>query len=430
MRQRGKWLFWSVNLGHMTNDLFMSVRSVMLAFMSAYVLPMSSREIGLALSLGELMGAVTQPVFGWLADKTGGRWLGAGGVAWVVVGTMVALLVVTLGGGYWLMLIPLALAALGSGAFHPVGSLYAVRADPMRAARNAALFFMFGQIGLGVGPALAGVLLESSRSNVNALFATPLGPAFQGVFFERGSVAPLFMLALLAIPAVVLMAIFLPSRAAHTASDHETSRTVSERLAIPVVPFIILALAVLLRSLSNPAIVSFMPQMFQLKGWTPSQYGLLASVFWVASGIAGVLFGYLGDRFDLRRLVTLSLMISVPGLFLLPGLDGAPAFALAILVGAMAGSHSLIVVLAQSLLPGRMGFASGVILGFIFATGALGNLVVGDLIDRVGMESAFQLVAVITLGGSLLWLALPAPKKAAPLIEPQPIPAVKAGASD
>ena len=60
---------------------------------------------------------------------------------------------------------------------------------------------------------------------------------------------------------------------------------------IPVVPFIILALAVLLRSLSNPAIVSFMPQMFQLKGWTPSQYGLLASVFWVASGVAGVLFG-------------------------------------------------------------------------------------------------------------------------------------------
>jgi FSR family fosmidomycin resistance protein-like MFS transporter len=225
------------------------------------------------------------------------------------------------------------------------------------------------------------------------------------------------------------MALILPNRATHAASASHTIAVPSQRLAIPAVPFIILALAVTLRSLSNPAIVSFMPQMFQTKGWMPSQYGLLASAFWVASGFAGVFFGFLGDRFDLRRLVTISLMISVPGIFLLPALDGAPAFALAIVVGAMAGSHSLIVVLAQSLLPGRMGFASGVILGFIFATGALGNLVVGDLIDRVGMESAFHLVAIVTLAGSLLWLALPAPRKSAAVIEPLPVPAAKAGAS-
>ena len=56
---RRKWLFWSVSLGHLTNDLFMSTRSVLLAFISVYMLPMSNRQIGLILSVGELMGAIS-----------------------------------------------------------------------------------------------------------------------------------------------------------------------------------------------------------------------------------------------------------------------------------------------------------------------------------------------------------------------------------
>src|SRR5512145_2608471 len=96
-------LLWAVNLGHMTNDVFMSMRAMLLA----------NWQIGLAISAGELVGAISQPVFGWLADKTGGRWLGAGGVVWTASGIMLAMLVVAAGGGFWLMLIPLALAALG-----------------------------------------------------------------------------------------------------------------------------------------------------------------------------------------------------------------------------------------------------------------------------------------------------------------------------
>src|SRR5512145_1899618 len=169
-------LLWAVNLGHMTNDVFMSMRAVLLAFISAAIMPLANWQIGLAISAGELVGAVSQPVFGWLADKTGGRWLGAGGVVWTASGIMLAMLVVAAGGGFWLMLIPLALAALGSGAFHPVGSMYAANVNPARSARNAAFFFMFGQLGLGLGPALAGMLLENARP-ARSLFA----PVFQGI---------------------------------------------------------------------------------------------------------------------------------------------------------------------------------------------------------------------------------------------------------
>jgi len=160
-------IFWGVSLGHMLNDTFMSTRSVLLTFISAYILPMTSRQVGFALSLVELTGAISQPFFGWLADRTGGRWLGAGGVAVTVIMFCVAIVVVMTGASYWLMLIPLALAGLGSGAFHPVGSMYATHTSPQQAGRNAALFFMFGQLGLGIGPAITGILLENAHSRIN-----------------------------------------------------------------------------------------------------------------------------------------------------------------------------------------------------------------------------------------------------------------------
>ncbi|MBZ0285657.1 MAG: MFS transporter [Anaerolineae bacterium] len=406
-------LFWAVSLGHAANDMFMSMRSVLLTFISAYLLPMTSGQIGLAVSAVELSGAVSQPFFGWLADKTGGRLLGAGGVAWTVTFVCIALIVVTLGGSYWLMVIPLMLAGLGSGAFHPVGSMHATNVEPLHAGRNAAWFFMLGQLGLGIGPALAGLLVNNTLSRNHEILSAPLGPAFQDVLIERGSVMPVLILTLLAIPAVLFMARVLPSQAAYK-HEHRKEESLKSASAtstpsepLPYGALVLLVVTVALRALGSLSIVTFMPMMFQQKGWSPAEYGILTSSFWIASGIAGIWFGQLGDRHDRRRIITLSLLISVPGIFLLPGLNGIMAFVVAIVVGAMSGTHSLIVVLAQSLLPGRKGFASGLVLGLIFATGALGNLVVGNMIDHIGITTTFQIVAVVTLFASFLWLFIP-----------------------
>src|SRR3972149_6426075 len=95
-------LFWAVALGHITNDTFMSMRSVLLTFMSAHLLPMTNLQIGQAISLGEFMGAISQPFFGWLADRSGGRWIGVGGVIWMIALQLLALLLVSVTGNYLL----------------------------------------------------------------------------------------------------------------------------------------------------------------------------------------------------------------------------------------------------------------------------------------------------------------------------------------
>lgn len=424
MRLPTKRLFWAVSLGHMANDLFMSMRSVVLTFLSAYVLPMSSQQIGFAVSAIELSGAISQPFFGRWADKTGGRWLGAGGVAWTVGFILLGLLVATVTGNFLLMVIPLALAGLGSGAFHPVGSMHAAEVEPLRAGRNAALFFMFGQTGLALGPALAGLLLNSAHSNLNDVFGTALRAASVPLL-ERGTVLPVFGLVVLAIPAVALMVVTLPNRQAyHSAS--RLSRSDAPRQYVPVArsAFVVMAAAVAFRSLAHLSTVNFMPYMFQAKGWTPAEYGFITSTFWMASGVAGVWFGSLGDRYDARRVILLSLLVAVPAVFLLPSLNGLLAVGAAIVIGATSGSHSLIVVMTQNMLPGRKGFASGAALGYIFASAAVSNLIVGSLIDSVGTSSAYHIIAGVTLVTSVLWLLLPSMKRpTAPATTTNAVPA-------
>lgn len=414
-RQR---VFWAVGFGHLTNDIFMAMGAVVLAFLSASVLPMSNTQIGFAVSATQLMGAVSQPFFGGMADRTGGRWLGAGGLLWVVAMFLLAMLLAITTRNYWLMLIPFVLRGLGSGAVHPVGSLHAAEADKMRVATNMSYFFLLGQTGLALGPALAGVLLDWVNYDSALLYAEMVG--MSSAFVNANNITPLFLLGLVALPTVGLMATSIPAGAtfagraskraqadAQTDADEKPKRAPAT-LNVPVLALSALAALVILRSLATPASVNFIPLLFQAKGWSPAEYGLIASFFWLASGISGVMMGNLADRIDRRLVVMGSLFLAAPAFFFLPLMDGVAAFALAIAAGGFAGGgHSIIVVLAQELMPASKGFASGAILGFIFGAGALGSLMIGALSDQIGLGVTFQVVAVAAVIAGGLALLLP-----------------------
>ncbi|MCJ7568938.1 MAG: hypothetical protein MUO58_15530 [Anaerolineales bacterium] len=65
--------------------------------------------------------------------------------------------------------------------------------------------------------------------------------------------------------------------------------------------------------------------------------------------------------------------------------------------GLIGASHSIIVLLAQRRMPQRMGAASGLVLGFTFAAGAIGTLISGVIADLYGFKLLFILLAVFTL---------------------------------
>jgi FSR family fosmidomycin resistance protein-like MFS transporter len=319
------------------------------------------------------------------------------------------------------MVVAFMIPALGSGAFHPVGTKYAAEADANHTASNLAYFFLIGQLGLALGPALSGGLLDHA-STVNHLFTDALGPVFTGRLTEDGTVAPVLLLGIFAVPTVLFMLGSIPSRRSHRQEVESQPAVNGSRQTIPLLGLLILVAMVGLRSLGQPGAVNFIPVLFQAKGWTPSDYGLITSSFWIGSGLAGVFFGSLADRYDRRKVIAFSLLASAPAFFLLPAADGVLAFALAIAAGVLSGgSHSIIVSLAHDLLPsGSKALASGMILGLIFGMGALGNLLIGWLGDLIGLSTAFHAVAVVTVLAALLAFGLPVRRHAAETLVMEP----------
>ncbi len=404
---RRRRLLWSVLFGHLTNDIFASMTPVLLTFLAAGIMPMSNIQIGLVVSLAQLLGAVTQPWFGIRADRSGGRWLGSLGLAYHVAMFTLSVAIAAATRQYWLMFVPMVIATIGSGALHPVGALHAAEAQPRRSAFNMALFFLMGQTGLAMGPAIAGIALDLANPDLLGQMGEAIGKPDYGI---QGNVAPIIALSLLSIPAVLLMASSIPKHHEH---HEEQSKRKSERenggkKRFPALAFSILGVIVLLRGLGQQGSVAFVPVLFEQKGWDPAAYGTITSSYWMASAVSGLIFGRLADRFDRRMVMMLSMVLSAPAFFLLPAYEGAFAFLLAIAAGGLSGgAHSLIVVMAQDLAPLRKGFASGAILGFIFATGAIGSLAIGVISDQVGLELTFQIVALMIAVAGGLSLLLP-----------------------
>jgi MFS transporter, FSR family, fosmidomycin resistance protein len=404
--------FWAVGIGHFTNDVFMSVTGVILTFLSVSILPMSLTQIGFIVSAQGLAGALGQPFFGWRADKTGGRGIGGGGLALVVCSFSLALFLAITTKNYYLMLIPFILQGLGSSMTHPVGSLHSAEADELRISSNMSYFFLMGQLGLAIGPALVGYLLDSA--SVHALITTLAnGFGLPALGNSETSVAPIFFLGLAALPSVIFMWAGIPAHRAVKKRTPKDGEAVSRRAAI--MPFIVIGVMILLRALAQPSSVSFVPILFAAKGWSATEFGLITSLYSLSSAITGVICGNLADRYDRRQIVLWTMLLATPAFFALPYVDGLLAYLVAFAAGGLSGgSHSLIIVLAQELIPNSKGFASGSILGFIFAAGALGSLVIGFLADSFGLGTSFQIIGVLGALSGVVALLLP---KAKPQLE-------------
>lgn len=383
-------MFTAVASGHFVVDVLNSTGAVLLAVLAG-PLGLSNAQIGTALTVYLLIGSLSQPLFGWLSDKLPGRTmlLAAVSVVWMALFYTLVALAPT-----WALILPVfLLAPLGSGLFHPIGASASAAAVPERAASATSLFFFFGQVGLAVGPFLAGTLA--------------------GVFGPVG-IIPLAAVSL--VPAAMLLA----------ATRQESQMVVRRRpgapaarrewtgAAIAVVAAFVTLVAV--RSSIQSTYQSFLPKLFSDRGLEPAVYGALAGVFMGAGAVGQVITGNLADRYGMRAAVVGPLLLSVPaGLlcFLSPSLPltFVACAAAGLLVG---GQHSVLVVHAQRLLPVKQGFAAGLILGFTFASGAIGTWLAGLLADGVGLETVMLGATVVGLPAALLALTLPGRPAPAP----------------
>jgi FSR family fosmidomycin resistance protein-like MFS transporter len=214
-----------------------------------------------------------------------------------------------------------------------------------------------------------------------------------------------------------------PARPQATADSPDWRQIVRHLLSLVVLAFVVL---VAVRSSMQAVNQFLLPKLFEDRGWEAATYGLLAGVFMATAAVGNVIIGKLADRFGMRLVASLSLLASVPlGLLYLTSPLLPVVFVACGLTGLfVGGQHSILVVHAQQLLPVRRGLAAGLILGFTFATGALGTWLSGIVADIVSLQLVMQGIIWLGVPAALLSLMLPGRAGAAPVVS-EPAPAAR-----
>ena len=369
-------------LGHFTNDAFGGVLTILLPNVKDRF-DLSNGAIGLVVLAYTAASSLTQPIFGHLSDEHPRRWFAPLTLLWG--SSFVA--AYGFAPNFAVFLLLAALAGVGSGAYHPLGAANAAAVTDERHKNLAmSLYTVGGTSGYALGPLIGAGLLW--------------------MFGRQGT-------AVLVVPGA--LAAFLLSRQMRHV---ERARRVSEQERggvagnVPRPQWGALSRVigvVMLRSWVFLSVLQFVPIWYDDLGYERDFYGPLVTTIILAGVVGTLLGGALADRIGPRRIVVASLLASVVPLLLFAGFPGTWAFAFGFFFGATSdASLSVTLVAAQRLLPGRIGVASGVILGLGFVTGGIGVPITGALADAIGIRLALTSLGSLCVASALLALTVPA----------------------
>lgn len=359
------------SLAHFAVDLCAGSLAVFVVYY-ANTLDLSIAESGFVLGLFTLVSSLTQPLFGYMSDRYGGRWQSTLGLLCIAV--FLGLTGYAL--SYGALLALACVGGVGSALFHPHGASGARKADPVRKTSAMSVFMLGGNFGYALGPSLAAAAM--SRLGVHgSLSVLALGLVFAPFVYASSR----------------------PSAPAAAASASASMVKGFSRSAL-----VILMIVMFFRAWASAATTSYTPIFFpEVAGFTIEAASLLSTVYLIALAAGGVLGGVLSDRFGGLRVMILAMCLFGPLTGLMFYVAGPASFWIAPLAGLAAGaSWPPLVVMAQDALPRHSGVASGLTLGFAFAMGGIGVSVTGWLAEptMLGLATVMPLLGLLPLAAA------------------------------
>ncbi len=354
-------------LGHFTVDMYSGLLPVFYPLLiSRFRLDL--QHVGLISLAYSGMASVSQPLFGWLADRYGTRYIGA-----ALIWTAATFATIGLAPSFTVMLILAAVSGLGSGMYHPLGALSA-RASIPEHQRNTAMsvYVTAGTVGFALGPLIGAVIFSLyGVHGTLAMLAPGIGSALWLLATVRG----------------------VPGGRRMPAAVHSAAAQ-----PIPLLPLLAVIGVMMSRSWTVITFEAFIPSWYKSLGYAPTFYGPLATTVVLASAAGTIGSGRLADHFGRRAVITGTLCLSIPCILLFAQFTGPSAFLSGAALGLLAASTGpLTLVMAQDLMVGRAGLASGLLLGLGFVTGAIGVPITGTIADAFGMPAAFRLQVLIVV---------------------------------
>ncbi|KXH87555.1 MFS transporter [Sporosarcina sp. HYO08] len=371
---------------HLLNDTLQAVIPAIFPILEAER-GFSFTQLGFVLFALNMVASVLQPVIGYYSDRKPRPYALPFGMAFSLIGIGG----IAFAANYWLIILSVMLLGFGSAVFHPEGS----RVSYMAAGSKRGLSQSIFQVGGNTGQALAPL--------ISAFILVPLG--------QRG--AALFMIvAAIAIFIMMKISAWYKKRLEQEEQGNRkkvmlSSIGVLTRKQI-MIALILLLVVIFARSFYVTNMTSFYIFYLMENYGLKIKEGQLYIFIFMALGAIGTFFGGpIADRIGRKNVIVLSLVLPIPLCIVLPYVPLWIVIPLIVIIGFFIMlSFSVTVVYAQELVPSKIGTMSGLTVGLAFGMGAVGAVVIGMLMDQIGIATTMIIVSFLPVIG-LVGLALP-----------------------
>lgn len=368
-------ILFAVSAGHLLND------TVQALLVPTYPVlkdnfSLNFTEIGLITLAYQITASLLQPLVGIFTDRYPQPYSLVAGMTF----TMTGLLILAFAPSYQWLILGACVLGTGSSVFHPESSRMARMASGGRYGLAQSVFQVGGNIGSSCGPLLvAAVVIPHGQRSMSWFVFLPL------------------------------IGITILSRVGGWAKRQDRKSGAGRKPAPPpLVPrpvlirtFVVLLVLIFSKYFYIASISSYyifyLNHKFGLSDQA-AQYRLFIFMFAMAAGT--MIGGPLGDRIGRKWVIWLSILGVAPFTLALPYVGLAATSILTFVIGLILSSaFSAIVVLAQELVPGRVGTVAGLFFGLSFGMGGIGAAVLGKAADLYGIEYVYHLCSYLPLLG-------------------------------
>lgn len=368
---------WALTATHAANDFYTGAVAALLPFFVLHAQYSYAAVAGITLAATAL-SSVAQPLFGFLSDRYGMRWMSLAGLLAAGAGIALSGVVADSYAAVWIVV---AISGIGVAAYHPAATMEA-RELGGGTSGSMSLFSVGGNVGVALAPSAVILVV--------------------GMFGLSGS-------GFLIIPALVLGLVYALVSWRHLFSRTSPAKhaSVAAKVSIPDDwrAFVWLSAVLATWSVAYVGVSTFI-SLYSIQRFnvTPGFASIALSVFPAAGAVGTLGGGWLADRFGRLRVVRSGYLLAAIATI---AIVLAPSPVVVIVATAVLGTSLFLpfaaqITLSHSYLPNRIGMASGVTLGLTLSLGGLVSPLLGSIADKASVQVVFVIVAALLVAGFAL----------------------------